>query len=132
MKLWKENGVNPLGGCLPMLIQFPVWIALYQVLLTSVDLYHTKFLYIQDLSSVDPYCIFPAVVVVLMLIQQQMMPTANMDPAQAKMMKMMPLMFGFFFFTFPAGLVIYIFVNMTLTIAQQWVIKRQFNKPAAV
>jgi YidC/Oxa1 family membrane protein insertase len=131
MKLWKANGVNPLGGCLPMLIQFPVWIALYQVLLTSVDLYHTKFLYIEDLSSVDPYCIFPAVVVVLMLIQQQMMPTANMDPAQAKMMKMMPLMFGFFFFTFPAGLVIYIFVNMTLTIAQQWVIKRQFNKPAA-
>ena len=131
MKLWKENGVNPLGGCLPMLIQFPVWIALYQVLLTSVDLYHTKFLYIQDLSSVDPYCIFPAIVVVLMLIQQQMMPTANMDPTQAKMMKLMPLMFGFFFFTFPAGLVIYIFVNMTLTIAQQWVIKRQFNQTAA-
>lgn len=131
MKLWKENGVNPLGGCLPTLIQFPVWIALYQVLLTSVDLYHTKFLYMKDLSSVDPYCVLPLIVVALMLVQQQMMPTGNMDPTQAKMMKLMPLMFGFFFFTFPAGLVVYIFVNMVLTILQQWIIKRNFKKPAA-
>lgn len=129
LKLWKDNGVNPLGGCLPTLIQFPVWIALYQVLLTNVDLYHTEFLFLRDLSSVDPYCVLPVVVMGLMLAQQRMMPMGNMDPAQARIMKMMPLIFGIFFFMFPAGLVVYIFVNMVLTIGQQWLIKRTF-KPA--
>jgi len=129
MELFKERGVNPLGGCLPMLVQFPVWISLYQVLLNSVELYHTKFLYLRDLSSVDPYGALPAVVVVLMLVQQQFMPTGNMDPTQARMMKLMPLLFGFFFFAFPSGLVIYIFVNMVLTIIQQWVIRRTFQQP---
>jgi YidC/Oxa1 family membrane protein insertase len=130
LKLWKDNGVNPAGGCLPTLVQFPVWIALYQVLLTSVDLYHTDFLYLRDLSSVDPYCALPAITVGLMLVQQRMMPMGNMDPTQARIMKLMPLIFGVFFFTFPSGLVVYIFVNMVLTILQQWVIKRTY-KPAA-
>lgn len=130
LKLWRDNGVNPAGGCLPTLIQFPVWIALYQVLLSSVDLYHTEFLYLRDLSSVDPYMAMPAVVMALMFIQQRLMPTGNMDPTQARIMKLMPLIFGIFFFTFPSGLVVYIFVNMVLTILQQWVIKRTF-KPAA-
>ncbi|MBW2253056.1 MAG: membrane protein insertase YidC [Deltaproteobacteria bacterium] len=129
MALFKERGVNPLGGCLPMLIQFPVWIALYQVLLNSVELYHTEFLYLRDLSSVDPYGALPFVVVILMVVQQQFMPTGNMDPTQAKMMKLMPLMFGFFFFAFPAGLVVYIFVNMVLTILQQWIIRRTYKTP---
>jgi len=129
MELFRERGVNPLGGCLPMLIQFPVWIALYQVLLNSVELYHTKFLYLRDLSSVDPYGALPLVVVILMVVQQQFMPTGNMDPTQARMMKLMPLMFGFFFFAFPAGLVVYIFVNMVLTILQQWVIRRTYKPP---
>jgi YidC/Oxa1 family membrane protein insertase len=129
MELFRERGVNPLGGCLPMLIQFPVWIALYQVLLNSVELYHTEFLYLRDLSSVDPYGALPLVVVVLMVVQQQFMPTGNMDPTQARMMKLMPLMFGFFFFAFPAGLVVYIFVNMVLTILQQWVIRRTYKTP---
>ncbi len=127
MELFKEHGVNPLGGCLPMVIQMPVWFALYSVLLYSVELYHTEFLYLKDLSSPDPYCVLPAIVVVLMLVQQQFTPTGNMDPAQARMMKLMPLMFGFFFFTFPSGLVVYIFVNMVLSIAQQWYIRRTFN-----
>lgn len=135
MELFKEHGVNPLGGCLPMVVQMPVWFALYSVLLYSVELYHTEFFYLKDLSSPDPYCVLPAIVVVLMLIQQQFTPTGNMDPAQARMMKFMPLMFGFFFFTFPSGLVVYIFVNMVLSIAQQWYIKRSFNpippEPAA-
>lgn len=128
VELFRENGVNPVGGCLPMLLQMPVWFALYRVLLNSVELYHTDFLYLRDLSEVDPYCVLPAVVVCLMLVQQRMMPTANMDPTQARMMQFMPLIFGLFFFAFPSGLVIYIFVNMILTIAQQWYIRRQFEQ----
>ncbi len=131
MEIFKKEGVNPLGGCLPMLIQMPVWFALYSVLLSSVDLYHTEFLYLRDLSVADPYMVLPTIVVALMLVQQRFMPTGNMDPAQARMMKMMPLIFGFFFFTFPSGLVLYIFVNMVLTILQQWYIKRRFGKPTA-
>jgi YidC/Oxa1 family membrane protein insertase len=127
VELFRENNVNPLGGCLPMLLQMPVWFALYRVLLNSVELYHTKFFYIQDLSSIDPYGIMPAIVVALMVVQQSFMPTGNMDPAQARMMKLMPLVFGIFFFSFPAGLVLYIFVNMLLSIAQQWLIRRTFN-----
>lgn len=133
MQLFQEHGVNPLGGCLPMLVQMPVWIALYSVLLSAVELYHTEFLYLKDLSVPDPYMILPAIVVVLMVLQQQFVPTGNMDPTQARMMKIMPLMFGFFFFTFPGGLVVYIFINMVLSILQQWYIKRTFqgSPPAA-
>ena len=127
VELFRENKVNPLGGCLPMILQMPVWFALYRVLLNSVELYHTKFFYIRDLSSIDPYGFMPAVVVGLMVVQQSFMPTGNMDPAQARMMKLMPLIFGIFFFSFPAGLVLYIFVNMLLSIAQQWLIRRTFK-----
>jgi YidC/Oxa1 family membrane protein insertase len=127
VELFRENKVNPLGGCLPMLLQMPVWFALYRVLLNSVELYHTEFFYIRDLSSIDPYGVMPAIVVGLMIVQQSFMPTGNMDPAQARMMKLMPLIFGIFFFSFPAGLVVYIFVNMVLSIAQQWLIKRTFK-----
>jgi YidC/Oxa1 family membrane protein insertase len=110
-----------------MLVQMPVWFALYRLLFSSVELYHTKFLYFQDLSSIDPYAAWPAMVVVLMLIQQQFMPMGNMDPTQQRVMKLMPLLFGFFFFIFPSGLVLYISVNMVLSILQQWVIRRQFK-----
>ena len=130
MELFRENKVNPLGGCLPMVIQMPIWFALYQMLLYSVELYHTEFLYLKDLSTADPYCILPLIVVGLMLVQQRFMPTGNMDPNQARMMKLMPLVFGVLFFTFPSGLVLYIFCNMCLTILQQWVIKRRFGKMA--
>ncbi len=109
MKLFQDNGVNPLGGCLPMLVQMPVWFALYSVLLTSVEIYHSEFFYLRDLSTVDPYGALPTIVVILMVVQQRFVPTGNMDPTQARMMKMMPLIFGFFFFTFPSGLVLYIF-----------------------
>jgi len=127
MALFRDNKVNPIGGCLPMIIQMPIWISLYRVLLTSVDLYHTEFLYLKDLSVADPYAILPLIVVGLMFAQQQFMPTGNMDPAQARIMKFMPLIFGVLFFTFPSGLVLYIFVNMLLTILQQWFIKRRFK-----
>lgn len=134
MKVWQENGVNPLGGCLPMLVQMPVWFALYGALLGSVELYHAEFLYIKDLSAIDPYMIMPALCMGLMVLQQRFAPTGNMDPAQARIMKLMPLFFGIFFFSFPAGLVVYIFMNMLLSIAQQWYIKRTFSpskSPAA-
>lgn len=131
IELFREHGVNPLGGCLPMIVQMPVWIALYNVLLYSVELYQTRFLYLKDLSSPDPYSVLPFVVVVLMMVQQSMTPMGNMDPAQQRIMKIMPLIFGIFFFTFPSGLVVYIFVNMVLTIAQQWWIKRRFATAVA-
>lgn len=129
MELFRENNVNPVGGCLPMLLQIPVWIALYNVLLSSVELYQTEFLYLRDLSSVDPYCVLPVVVIAVMVVQQQFTPTANMDPMQAQMMKLMPLIFGLFFFTLPAGLVLYMVVNMVLSVLQQWFIKRTFVVP---
>jgi YidC/Oxa1 family membrane protein insertase len=127
IELFREAGVNPLGGCLPMLVQMPIWIALYNVLMSSVELYQTRFLYLLDLTSPDPYGVLPLVVVVLMVVQQRMMPTGNMDPAQQKIMQIMPILFGFFFFTSPSGLVVYIFVNMVLTILQQWLIKRTYG-----
>ena len=133
MALFRDNKVNPIGGCLPMIIQMPIWISLYRVLLTSVDLYHTDFLYLRDLSVADPYALLPVIVIGLMFAQQQFMPTGNMDPTQARIMKFMPLIFGVLFFSFPSGLVLYIFVNMLLTIVQQWYIKRRFQtvKPAS-
>jgi YidC/Oxa1 family membrane protein insertase len=99
------------------------------MLQSSVDLYQTKFLSLKDLSSADPYGVLPLVVVVLMMVQQQFMPMGNMDPSQQRIMKIMPLFFGLLFFTFPSGLVVYIFVNMVLTILQQWFIKRTFKAP---
>jgi YidC/Oxa1 family membrane protein insertase len=125
--LFRDRGVNPAAGCLPILVQMPVWIALYSVLQTSVELYHAPFLYIRDLTAVDPYMVMPTVVVGLMVIQQRQMPTGNMDPAQAQIMRWMPLIFGVLFFSLPAGLLLYIFVNMVLSIAQQTYIKKTYK-----
>ncbi len=127
MALYSEGGVNPLGGCLPMLVQMPIFMALYGALQTSVDLYQSEFLYLKDLSSMDPYGISPLIVVGLMWAQQQTTPMGQMDPAQQRMMKLMPIIFGIFFFTSPSGLVVYMFVNMVLTMAQQWLIKRNYK-----
>ena len=127
MALYKDSGVNPFGGCLPMLVQMPVWFALYTVLLHAVELYHVPFLYLKDLTEVDPYMVIPSATMVVMLIQQRLTPMGNMDPTQQRMMKALPLVFGIFFFSFPAGLVVYIFVNMVLTIFQQWIIRRSFD-----
>lgn len=124
MKLFQEHGVNPLGGCLPTLIQLPVWFALYNTMLYSVELYDTQFLYIQDLTAADPYGVIPTIYAALMFGQQRMMPMGSMDEAQQKVLKAMPLIFAFFMFSFPSGLVLYFCVNMSLTIVQQWWIKR--------
>lgn len=127
-EVMQEEGVNPAAGCLPMLVQFPVWIALYNVLLTSVDLYHTEFLYLNDLTQPDPYLVLPTIIMGLMFLQQQFTtPSANMDPAQQQVMRLMPLFFGLLFFAFPSGLAVYVFVNMVLSILQQWLIKRSLD-----
>lgn len=125
MTFYKENKVNPMGGCLPMLIQIPVFFALYQVLLGAIELRHAPFMFwIADLSAKDPYYITPLIMGGTMFLQQKMTPT-NMDPNQAKIMLMMPVIFTFLFLNFPSGLVIYWMVNNLLTILQQYLIKRQ-------
>ena len=127
MAFYKENKVNPLGGCLPMVIQIPVFFALYRVLLGSIELRHAPFmLWITDLSAKDPYYVTPLIMGVTMFLQQKMTPT-NMDPTQAKIMLMMPVVFTFMFLNFPAGLVLYWLTNNLLTILQQYLIKRQNN-----
>lgn len=122
MELYKRNKINPLGGCLPMMLQIPVFIALYEVLYVAIELRHAPFfLWIQDLSAKDPYYITPILMGATMFVQQKMTPTA-MDPAQQKIMMFLPLVFTFMFLTFPSGLVLYWLVNNVLTIGQQYYI----------
>lgn len=130
MKLFSEHGVNPLGGCLPSLIQMPVWFALYSVMLYSVELYDSSFLYLQDLTAADPYGVLPVVYAVLIFLQQQMMPMGSLDPTQQKIMKLMPLIFAVWMFIFPSGLVLYFSVNILLTVFQQWLINRTYDRAA--
>lgn len=127
MKLYKKEKVNPMGGCLPIIIQMPVFISLYWVLLESVELRHAPFaLWITDLSLMDPYFIFPLVMGATMFIQQQLNPTPP-DPMQAKIMKWMPVAFTFMFLWFPVGLVIYWVTNNTLSIIQQYLITKKIE-----
>ncbi|MFT6790847.1 MAG: YidC/Oxa1 family membrane protein insertase [Cellvibrionaceae bacterium] len=124
MKLYKTEKVNPMGGCLPILIQMPVFIALYWALMESVELRHAPFmLWINDLSVMDPYFVLPLIMGGTMFIQQTLNPTPP-DPMQAKIMKWMPLPFTFLFLWFPAGLVLYWVTNNTLSITQQYVITK--------
>lgn len=130
MNLYKKEKINPLGGCLPILVQMPVFISLYWVLMESVELRHAPFIgYIQDLSVRDPYFILPLIMGVSMFIQQRLNPPPP-DPMQAKIMQWMPVMFTFFFLFFPAGLVLYWVVNNTLSILQQYIITRKIENAA--
>lgn len=130
MSLYKKEGVNPLGGCLPIVIQMPVFIALYWVLLEGVELRHAPFVgYIKDLSAMDPYFFLPLVMGVSMFLQQKLNPPPP-DPMQAKVMQWLPVIFTFFFLWFPSGLVLYWVVNNILSIIQQYVITRQIEKAA--
>lgn len=127
MELYKKEKVNPLGGCLPIVIQIPVFIALYYVLLGSVELRQAPFiLWIQDLSVKDPYYVLPILMGLSMLLQQKLNPPPP-DPIQAKVMMLMPVIFTVLFLNFPSGLVLYWFVNNVLSIAQQWFIMRNMN-----
>lgn len=131
MEMYKTEKVNPLGGCLPVLVQIPVFIALYWVLLESVEMRQAPFmLWLQDLSAADPYFILPLLMGITMLIQQKLNP-APMDPIQAKVMMILPVVFTVFFAFFPSGLVLYWVVNNTLSIAQQYVITKRVEREAA-
>ena len=130
MQIYKEEKINPFGGCLPILIQIPVFIALYWVLLESVEMRQAPFiLWIRDLSSPDPYWVLPLVMGVTMFVQQKLNP-APMDPVQEKVMQIMPFAFTIFFGFFPAGLVLYWVANNILSIAQQWLITRNIERGA--
>ncbi len=132
MELYKTEKINPLGGCFPILVQIPVFIALYWVLLAAIELRHAPFiLWIKDLAALDPYFVLPILMTATMVLQTRMNPTPP-DPVQAKVMQFMPYFFSIFFFFFPAGLVLYWLVNNILSILQQWQIQRMFDrdKPA--
>ncbi|GLS90405.1 membrane protein insertase YidC [Psychromonas marina] len=129
MELYKEEKVNPLGGCFPILLQMPIFIALYWSLMESVELRHAPFmLWIQDLSVQDPYYVLPLLMGVSMFFIQKMSPTTVQDPMQQKIMKFMPVIFTFFFLWFPAGLVLYWLVSNIVTLIQQTIIYKQFEK----
>lgn len=131
MDLYKQEKINPLGGCLPVVVQIPVFIALYWVLLSSVEMRNAPWiLWIKDLSVPDPYFILPIIMAVSMFVQTRLNPTPP-DPLQAKIMLWMPIIFSVMFFFFPAGLVLYWVVNNILSIAQQWQINQMFTKRPA-
>ena len=132
MELYRTEKINPLGGCFPIVVQIPVFISLYWVLLGAIELRHAPFiLWIKDLSALDPYFVLPTLMMGTMFLQTRMNPKPP-DPVQAKVMQFMPFVFSIFFFFFPAGLVLYWLVNNILSILQQWQIQRMFNrdKPA--
>jgi YidC/Oxa1 family membrane protein insertase len=131
MELYKTEKINPLGGCLPIVVQIPVFIALYWVLLASIELRHAPWLgWIQDLSAPDPFYILPVIYAVSMFVQTKLNPQPA-DPVQAKVMLVMPIVFSVFFFFFPSGLVLYWVVQNLLSIVQQWYINRTLAAEAA-
>ena len=131
MQLYKDEKINPLGGCLPMLVQIPFFIALYWVLLESVEIRQAPFIFwITDLSSLDPFYVLPLLMGVTMWFQQKLNP-APLDPMQAKVMKILPFVFTGFFAFFPSGLVLYWLVNNLLSIAQQYRVTKLVESESA-
>lgn len=131
MKVMKENGANPLGGCLPMLLQIPVFFALYRVIGSSVELYNSPFAgWIHDLSSHDPFYVLPILMAVFMFVQQKITPS-TMDPTQAKVMAFLPVVFSLFMLQLPSGLTLYMVVSTLFGIIQQFIIMRDSSAPAA-
>ncbi len=132
MELYKTEKINPLGGCLPLFVQMPIFLALYWVLVEGVELRHAPWiLWIQNLTAPDPLFILPVVNLATMWLTQKLSPSAGMDPMQQKMMQFMPLVFGVMFAFFPAGLVLYWTTNGVLGLVQQWYIMRRHGEPAA-
>lgn len=127
MEMYKKEKINPMGGCLPIVVQIPVFISLYWMLLGTIELRHAPFFgWIHDLSAIDPYYILPIFMGATMIIQTYLNPPPT-DPIQAKVMKVMPVVFSVFFFFFPAGLVLYWLVNNVLSITQQWYINKTIH-----
>lgn len=132
MEMYKKHGANPLGGCLPLLLQIPVFFAIYRVLLNAVELQGAPWtLWVTDLSRMDPYFVLPVLMGATMYYQQKITPSNFTDPLQEKIFKFLPIIFTFFFFTFPAGLVLYWFVNNLFSIAQQYLVNKQFEAARA-
>ncbi|MFC0676456.1 membrane protein insertase YidC [Lysobacter korlensis] len=132
MDLYKKEKINPVGGCLPLLVQMPVFLALYWVLLESVELRHAPWIgWINDLTARDPFFVLPAINMALMWATQKLTPATGMDPMQQKMMQLMPLVFGVMFAFFPAGLVLYWVTNAGLGLLQQWWMVRRYAEPPA-
>lgn len=129
MELYRKHGANPMSGCLPILIQIPIFFAMYRVLLNAIELKGAPWiLWIHDLAIKDPYFILPIAMGILMFLQQKITPTTITDPTQEKIMKYLPLVFTLFFFTFPAGLTLYWTVNNTASLLQQFIINKIFKK----
>jgi YidC/Oxa1 family membrane protein insertase len=130
MELYRKEKANPFSGCFPVIIQVPVFIALYYVLMESVELRQAPFIFwIEDLSTRDPYFILPILMGLSMVLQQRLSPSP-LDPTQAKMMMLLPVFFTFIFLFFPSGLVLYWLVNNLLSVSQQWYITKTYHKPA--
>ncbi len=128
LSFMKTNGYNPVGGCLPTLLQMPIFFSLYRVFFNSMELYQAPFVgWIHDLSAPDPLFVAPVLLAGLMFLQQRLSPNTATDPAQQKMMQFMPLMFGLFMFFLPAGLNIYMVVNSVTSITQQYILNRRFG-----
>ncbi len=133
MELYKKNGANPMGGCLPLLLQIPVFFAIYRVLLNAIELKGAEWIFwIHDLAEMDPYFVLPILMGVSMWFQQKITPNSMQDEMQKKIFQMLPIVFTFFFLWFPAGLTLYWFVNNVFTIAQQYTINRMFEKKRAI
>jgi YidC/Oxa1 family membrane protein insertase len=129
MKLYSEHKVNPLGGCLPMILQMPIWWALYRLLGTTIQLYREPFLWINDLTAPDPYFALPIAMGVTMLVTQLLSPQMADGAQQKMMMWMMPLLMMFFFLNLPAGLNLYIVASNLLSIAQQYWVRARTRPP---
>ena len=132
MEMFKERGVNPAGGCLPMLLQIPVWFALYSTLRVAVELYGSPFIpgWLDDLTLADPFYILPVVLGVVFFMQQKLQPQMSDNPQQQMIMKVMPVMMTVFMIALPSGLVIYILVNTILGIGHQYYAIKRDAQPA--
>ncbi|XPV69415.1 MAG: membrane protein insertase YidC [Halarcobacter sp.] len=132
MELYKKHGANPMGGCLPLVLQIPVFFAIYRVLLNSIELKGAEWiLWVHDLAEMDPYYVLPVLMGASMFLQQRITPNTMQDETQKKIFQMLPVIFTFFFLWFPAGLTLYWFVNNVFTIAQQYTINKMFEKKRA-
>ncbi len=128
MEMYKKHGANPIGGCLPMLLQIPIFFAIYRVLINAVELQGASWLVWSDLSRMDPWFVLPILMGATMWYQQHITPNTFTDPMQARLFKWLPVVFTFFFLTFPAGLVLYWLVNNLFSIGQQYMVNKQFEK----
>jgi YidC/Oxa1 family membrane protein insertase len=129
MELYKKEGANPMGGCLPIILQIPVFFAIYRVLLNAIELKGSEWIFwINDLAEMDPYFILPILMGATMFLQQKITPNTMTDPLQQKMFQFLPVVFTFFFLWFPAGLTLYWFINNLFTIGQQYYVNTIFEK----